>query len=108
MLDAIHFRKRLGDTDLCLTGEGRMDGQSLYGKACMGVAREANKVGVPAVALVGSTGPGADQCLAGGLREIVIIGAGLPAEESISNAATLLADAAAIAAVKYKPELSGR
>jgi glycerate kinase len=107
VLDAIHFGKRLNAADLCLTGEGRIDGQSLYGKACMGVAREADEAGVPAVALVGSTGPGADECLAAGLREIIVIGAGLPAEESISNAATLLADAAAIAAAKYQPELSG-
>jgi len=108
VLAAIEFRKRLDDADLCLTGEGRMDGQSLYGKACMGVAHEADEARVPAVALVGSAGPGADECLAAGLREIIVIGAGLPAEESIRNAATLLADAAAIAAVKYQPELSGR
>lgn len=107
VLAAIEFRKRLNAADLCLTGEGRIDGQSLYGKACMGVASEADEAGVPAVALVGSTGPGADECLAAGLREIIVIGAGLPAEESISNAATLLADAAAIAAAKYQPELSG-
>ena len=58
VLAAIEFRKRLNAADLCLTGEGRIDGQSLYGKACMGVASEADEEGVPAVALVGSKSSG--------------------------------------------------
>jgi glycerate kinase len=107
VLAAIDFGKRLNDTDLCLTGEGRMDDQSLFGKACMGVAGKAREANVPAVALVGSTGPGAEDCLPVGLTEIVVIGAGLPARESISNVAELLANAAAAAAVKYKRDLPG-
>ena len=74
-----------------------MDDQSLFGKACMGVAGKAREANVPAVALVGSTGPGAEDCLAAGLTEIVVIGAGLPAKDSISNVAELLANAAAAA-----------
>lgn len=106
VLAAVDFGKRLNDASLCLTGEGRLDGQSLFGKACMGVAGEAREATVPVVALVGSTGPGAEDCLAAGLTEIVVIGAGLPAKESISNVAELLASAAAAAAVKYQRNLS--
>ncbi|MCI0517920.1 MAG: glycerate kinase, partial [Woeseiaceae bacterium] len=34
VLDAVRFDDRVSDFDLCLTGEGRLDGQSLSGKAC--------------------------------------------------------------------------
>jgi glycerate kinase len=70
ILGAIGFEQRCRAADLVLTGEGRLDAQSLYGKACMGVAAAAAKVGVPAIAIVGSTGPGAERCLdvsAGGM-----------------------------------------
>lgn len=70
ILGAIGFEKRCRDADLVLTGEGRLDAQSMQGKACMGVATAAGKLGVPAIALVGSTGPGAEKCIdssAGGM-----------------------------------------
>jgi len=43
---------------LVLTGEGRLDAQTMHGKACLRVARAAGRAGVPVIALVGSTGPG--------------------------------------------------
>ena len=44
--------------DLLVTGEGRLDGQTLHGKTPLGVARLAQAAGVPVVALGGSLGPG--------------------------------------------------
>lgn len=44
--------------DLVLTGEGRLDAQSLHGKTPVGVARIARQAGVPVVALAGSLGDG--------------------------------------------------
>lgn len=101
ILDALQFDERVAGADLCLTGEGRLDGQSLSGKACMGVAARAKKQGVPVIALVGDASPGARECLAAGLADVVVIGDGLPAEESIRNAAPLLTAAAARTARKY-------
>ena len=43
-----------------ITGEGRTDGQTVFGKAPMGVISEARKQGVPAIIISGSIGPGAD------------------------------------------------
>lgn len=43
---------------LVITGEGRLDGQSLHGKTPVGVARLARRAGVPVVALAGSLGEG--------------------------------------------------
>ncbi|MBF8163323.1 glycerate kinase [Ectopseudomonas hydrolytica] len=42
--------------DLVITGEGRMDAQTLHGKTPVGVARVAQDVGVPVIALAGSLG----------------------------------------------------
>jgi glycerate kinase len=52
--DATRLRDRLRGVDLCLTGEGRLDGSSLHGKATAGVARLCRDAGVPCVALAGS------------------------------------------------------
>lgn len=63
VLDAIRFDDRCRNASLVLTGEGRLDSQSLRGKACIGVAQRAAKFGVPAIAIVGSAGPGAEDCI---------------------------------------------
>jgi glycerate kinase len=42
--------------DLVITGEGRMDAQTLHGKTPVGVARVAQDAGVPVIALAGSLG----------------------------------------------------
>jgi glycerate kinase len=54
VLDAIDLQVILSDADLVITGEGRTDGQTIYGKAPIGVARVAARCGVPVVALSGS------------------------------------------------------
>jgi len=41
-----------------ITGEGRMDAQTLLGKTPMGVAQIAQRAGVPTIAIAGSLGPG--------------------------------------------------
>jgi glycerate kinase len=52
--DAVRLRDRLRDADLCITGEGRLDSQSLGGKAAVGVARMCREMNVPCIAIVGS------------------------------------------------------
>jgi glycerate kinase len=44
--------------ELVITGEGRMDAQTLHGKTPVGVARVARAAGVPVIALAGSLGEG--------------------------------------------------
>lgn len=53
VLDMVEFESHLQDCDLVITGEGRIDGQSLGGKVPVGVSRRAKKQGVPVVAIVG-------------------------------------------------------
>ncbi|MYN12110.1 glycerate kinase [Pusillimonas sp. TS35] len=48
----------LAGADLVLTGEGRMDAQTVLGKTPVGVARHAQRHGIPVAAIVGSLGEG--------------------------------------------------
>ena len=54
ILETIGFENQLSDTDLIITGEGRLDSQSLSGKAVIGISRIAQKYNVPVIAVVGS------------------------------------------------------
>jgi glycerate kinase len=53
VLDAVGFDRRVAHSQLVITGEGRMDAQSLSGKLCVAAARRAARLGVPAIACVG-------------------------------------------------------
>ncbi|MDH7601699.1 MAG: glycerate kinase, partial [Armatimonadota bacterium] len=54
VLDAVDFDKHLAEADLVITGEGKLDEQTGFGKAVGGVLRRASAAGVPVVALAGS------------------------------------------------------
>lgn len=101
VLDAVNFAGRVTGADVCLTGEGRLDSQSLEGKACLGVARAAAARGVPTIALVGAMEPGAEAALSGGLTDAIVIGKGLTIPESMDRAPELIAAAAAQAVMRY-------
>ena len=53
ILDQIGFDGHLKDATLVITGEGRIDQQSLMGKVLSGVSKRAQKAGVPLIALGG-------------------------------------------------------
>src|SRR5690554_195921 len=52
ILDVVDFDSKVQQAELVITGEGRIDGQSVHGKVPMGVARRAQKYGKPTVAIV--------------------------------------------------------
>lgn len=55
LLDFIEFERIVEGADLVITGEGRMDGQSRFGKVPVGVARRVKlRSGVPVIAINGS------------------------------------------------------
>jgi glycerate kinase len=53
VLDTVGFDRLAEGADLILTGEGKIDFQSLRGKVVIGVARRAKKIRVPVIAVVG-------------------------------------------------------
>ncbi len=56
VLDLIDFDQRLRDVDLVVTGEGRTDWQSCFGKVMQGVGDRSKRNGVPVIALCGGLG----------------------------------------------------
>ncbi len=96
ILDLMRFDEQLKACDLVITGEGRVDGQSLDGKAVSGIAQRAKAAGVPVVALAGGLAPGAENIRALGEVELhPIAGGPLSLEESMRDAPNLLRAAAA-------------
>ena len=73
MLAIARFEERARGADLILTGEGRIDGQSLRGKVVMGVAKKAASLGVPVAAVVGDIAEGAEQAYEEGVAGIFTI-----------------------------------
>ena len=57
VMDATDFDARLERADLVITGEGRIDSQTAYGKTALGVARRAQAAGVPCIAVGGGVEP---------------------------------------------------
>ncbi|MCJ1667374.1 glycerate kinase [Staphylococcus sp. NRL 19/737] len=58
VLQETQFLKRVKDADLVITGEGKMDAQTIYGKTPIGVAQAAKQYDIPVVAICGSLGDG--------------------------------------------------
>ncbi|MBR4864796.1 MAG: glycerate kinase [Oscillospiraceae bacterium] len=67
VLQQTGIEKAIESADVVITGEGRLDGQSVMGKAPMAVAGLAQKYGKPVIALCGCIGDGAEQCNAAGV-----------------------------------------
>jgi glycerate kinase len=67
VLEAVQFRRRLKNCDLVITGEGRLDGQTVCGKTVSGAARLARRHGVPVIAICGCVGAGAEKVLSIGV-----------------------------------------
>ena len=95
VLDLIEFDRQLKGVSLVVTGEGCTDWQSCYGKVVQGVGDRCRKHNVPAVALVGGMGEGAEQIYEHGIRSIVTTVNGImPPKEAFKNAEILYYQAA--------------
>ncbi len=61
VIEAVRLKEAITGADLVITGEGRLDDQSVHGKAPVGVARIAQEQRIPVIAFAGSLGQGAEQ-----------------------------------------------
>ena len=95
VLDLIGFDSRLEGVSLVVTGEGCTDWQSCYGKVVQGVGDRCLRRRVPAVALAGGMGEGAEQIYQHGILSILTTVNGfMSAEDAFANAETLYYQAA--------------
>ncbi len=77
------FRNKLNGADLVITGEGKIDAQTVFGKVPVGVAEVAKEEKVPVYAICGQRGEGAADVYDHGIKKIF----------AISDIAKSLADA---------------
>lgn len=90
VLDLIDFDARLEGTDLVVTGEGRTDWQSCFGKVMQGVGERAARKGVIAVGLSGSLGRNAWQIYDHGIASLMTtVDAPMSLEEALGRAEEL-------------------
>ena len=73
VLDAVGFSDIVRDADFVITGEGRTDFQTAFGKAPVGVAKVAKTHGAPVFCISGGLGEGADDVLAQGIDAVMSI-----------------------------------
>ena len=91
IINAVNLAVRLENADLCLTGEGALDGQSAFGKTAVGVAQLARSLQCPTLALAGSIGLGAEAVLEHGIDAYFSICPGpISLDQAIDQAGTLL------------------
>ncbi|MFC8750670.1 glycerate kinase [Pseudomonas oryzihabitans] len=89
--ELVGLEEALQGADLAVTGEGRLDGQTLRGKTPAGVLRLAQRHGVPVVAVAGSLGEGYDALYQQGLAAAFSLVPGpLSLEEALAQAEGLL------------------
>lgn len=92
VLETVGLAEKLIGADLVITGEGRLDSQSVMGKAPTGVAREAKKLGIPVIAFAGSVSEDAEICNSHGidaffpiLRRITSLDEAMDKEKAYKN-----------------------
>jgi len=89
------LREAMQGADLVITGEGRLDAQTLQGKTPAGVARLGQSLGVPVVVLAGSLGPGYQALYAHGVTAAFSLAPGpIELAHAKQHAAALLAERA--------------
>jgi glycerate 2-kinase len=91
VLELVGFERAVAGADLVITGEGKLDAQSLRGKAPVGVARAAGAHGVPVVALAGAVEVADRELRAAGFEEAhALLGLEPEPRRAMAGAAGLL------------------
>lgn len=99
VMELTGFDSALASSDLVLTGEGRIDEQTGYGKTAMGVAERAKAGGVPCISFGGGATPEGITALATvGAVVVPVVEQPMTAEEAMAAGPTPLVRAAERAA----------
>ncbi|MDD3251666.1 MAG: glycerate kinase [Lachnospiraceae bacterium] len=95
VLDLIDFDTLLDGVDMVVTGEGRIDWQSAFGKVPSGIGMRCKMKKIPAVAIVGGMGDGAEKIYEFGIDSIIpTINGAMNIREACDRAEELYAGAA--------------
>ncbi|MDH5474591.1 MAG: glycerate kinase [Cyclobacteriaceae bacterium] len=89
--DYLQLDEKIQHSDLVITGEGKIDNQTLYGKAIMGIAKIAKKHKVPVIAIAGKVDNGIDEIYKKGISSVFsIVNEPMTLEKSIEQADDLI------------------
>lgn len=97
VMDAVGFDSMLEDADLVVTGEGRMDEQSVaYGKVVAGIVQRAERKGVPVCAVAGGMDASAEAFIkaAPWRSAVTTVNGVMSVQEAMEQAETLYRNAA--------------
>jgi len=98
VVDAAGLDAKLRGADLVITGEGRADEQTAYGKAPGEVAKRAHATGIPVVLLAGSKGPGWEALSKLGVTSVVTLTEeGVNLQQALNEPGRMLTRAAVVA-----------
>ncbi len=96
LLKTLNLEEEIKQADLIITGEGKMDQQTLSGKVVMGVAQLATQYQKPIIALVGKNDLSVEEITSIGLNKVIsLVDNNTNVTKAIKNAASLLSDRAA-------------
>ncbi|HET7420213.1 MAG TPA: glycerate kinase [Candidatus Dormibacteraeota bacterium] len=102
IVEASGFDRHLPGAGLVITGEGRVDEQTAYGKAPGEVARRAAAAGVPVLLIAGSKGAGWEALHRLGVTEVETLGEeGVNLQQALSEPARMLSRAAVVACRRH-------
>ena len=91
VLDVCGFEKELQDADLVITGEGRIDGQSVQGKVLYGIGMRAKEKNVPVIAIGGGVREDSEALLDCGISAMFSIANGpMTLDYAMNNGAMLI------------------
>ena len=91
VMEATDFPARLARADLVITGEGRIDAQTAFGKTALGVAKRASAAGVPCIAVGGGVEVDGIRALAEvGATAVPVVERPMSIEESMAAGAAPL------------------
>jgi len=95
VMGATRFDDRAREVDIVITGEGRVDAQSGYGKVTGSVVTRAAALGKPVALVAGGVAGGYERLFATGLRALEIAADGpMSLEDAMARADELIASAA--------------
>jgi glycerate 2-kinase len=87
VVEATGLEDHIRDATLVVTGEGKIDKQTIYGKTPIGVAAVAQKHNIPVIALAGSLGSDYEAVYQHGINTVFSIVPGITTlEEALKNA----------------------
>lgn len=87
VIEAVQLEKQMDQATLIITGEGKIDTQTIYGKTPIGVSKTAQKYNMPVIGIAGAIGDNCDIVYENGIDALFsIVPGSVPLEDAMANA----------------------